>query len=478
MSVESGFPVHKCLPEPELIFHPERNCDCSKHPLQGLVDYGPFSRSLINNVMDPIRVAMIAPANEIRILDDLLKEIERKHQPKERVSYLPVFLGFSRIFGIGIVSGPESTRIELPEQLERDITSSANPCLVLAERLASAISILQSYRHEFDVILVYLPARWEVAFKGGPEDDFDLHDHLKSRCAVLGMPVQIVREDKALSYPCRCSVMWRMSLALYCKAGGVPWKLADSHPDTAFIGLSYSMRKGDQLEGRYVTCCSQVFDADGAGLEFLLYETNDVHIEKDNPFLSRAEMRRVMARSLSLYQRSHGGKTPRRIVVHKSIEFKRDEVEGCFDALSSVDELDLVHIQVDSIWRGVKIEKQRIGEQKSLPSMYPCDRGTFVQIGGREALLWTQGNAASVAGKDYFKEGKSIPSPLLLKRFAGHGTWDQQCQYILGLTKMNWNNDGLYDRLPVTLGYASILARVAKRMTILGSQPYQLRFFM
>jgi hypothetical protein len=32
--------------------------------------------------------------------------------------------------------------------------------------------------------------------------------------------------------------------------------------------------------------------------------------------------------------------------------------------------------------------------------------------------------------------------------------------------------------LPVTLGYAGVLARVVKRMKVLGTAPYQFRFFM
>jgi hypothetical protein len=43
---------------------------------------------------------------------------------------------------------------------------------------------------------------------------------------------------------------------------------------------------------------------------------------------------------------------------------------------------------------------------------------------------------------------------------------------------MNWNNDALYDPLPVTMSYAKVLARVVKRMAGLGSTPYQFRFFM
>jgi hypothetical protein len=43
---------------------------------------------------------------------------------------------------------------------------------------------------------------------------------------------------------------------------------------------------------------------------------------------------------------------------------------------------------------------------------------------------------------------------------------------------MDWNNDALCDPLPVTLEYAKVLARVVKRMSLLGSAPYQFRFFM
>jgi hypothetical protein len=63
-------------------------------------------------------------------------------------------------------------------------------------------------------------------------------------------------------------------------------------------------------------------------------------------------------------------------------------------------------------------------------------------------------------------------------RYAGHGPWDEVAQAILALTKMDWNNDALYDPLPVTIGYAKTLARVVKRMSGLGTAPYQFRFFM
>ena len=78
----------------------------------------------------------------------------------------------------------------------------------------------------------------------------------------------------------------------------------------------------------------------------------------------------------------------------------------------------------------------------------------------------------------YFKGSRGTLRPLKLVRHAGHGPWDESVRAILGLTKMNWNNDSLYDSLPVTLAYAKVLARVMKRMPHLRRTPYQFRFFM
>jgi hypothetical protein len=262
------------------------------------------------------------------------------------------------------------------------------------------------------------------------------------------------------------------------EAGGVPWKLAETPVGTAYIGLSYAIRPQPLDGGRFVTCCSQVFDSDGAGLEFLLYETDDVFVVRDNPFLSRTEMHRVMARSLALYQRRHAGEVPKRIVVHKTTEYKPEEIEGCFDAFSAIEEIELVQVKESVPWHAVKLERSPTGT-KGAPARYPVERGSYLALGGREVLLWTQGNApGAVGGKDYFKEGKGIPGPLELVRFAGHSGWEDTCRSVLGLTKMDWNNDSLYDRFPVTLGYATVLAQIVRRMSQLGSRPYNFRFFM
>ena len=466
---------HICLAEPKLSFHPERQTDRDIHPLLGLLRFGPYSSGLMP---DPIRVATIAPANESKLLYGFMKELNSPTKATERADYLPDWPGFHGVFGLHMRAAGGACHVELDDELEGDFQESATPHVVLAERLVRTIQALDARRLDFDVVFIYIPRRWSAGYTGGPEDDFDLHDHLKAFAAARRLPIQLVREDKALAYPHRASVMWRIGLALYAKAGGVPWKLADTDPDTAYIGISYAVRSSSSNRPRFVTCCSQVFDSEGSGLEFVAYDAHEFEVQRENPFLSRTEMFRVMTRAMDLYRRRHRGQSPRRVMIHKTTEFKRDEVDGCMEALHLCEAVDLVQIVEDVGWRGVRIDGNP-GTTKGTAAAFPVERGTLLGIGPAEALLWTHGSVRKISDKGaYFQGARSTPRPLRLVRHAGHGAWDESAWAILALSKMDWNNDALYDPLPVTLEYAKVLARVVKRMNVLGNAPYQFRFFM
>jgi hypothetical protein len=473
MTIDNALPGHAVIPEPLLAFHPTREEDRGVHPLEGLRQFGPYSRSLVPGVPDPIRIATIAPARESARVAALLGEFQRAHDPRERRDYLPPFPGFSELFRTRVVLAPD-LHMELPPELDAQIATDPAPHLRLAEALTRLLDIAAKRWLEFEVLFIYLPDRWQAAFEG-VNDNFDLHDYVKAHTAMRSVPTQIVREARALAYPCRASVMWRLGIATYAKAGGIPWKLATNEQDTVYVGIGYALRDREERE-RFVTCASQVFDSTGAGLEFLVYETDaPTAVRGDNPFLSRPDMRRVMARSLDLYQ--HGGKRPRKVVVHKATEFRREEVDGCFDAFTAVTELELVQIQQHVPWRGIKYERSQ-GQMAA--ARFPLDRGSYVALGGDHALLWTQGNAPAVVagGRNYFKEGKGIPQPLEIVRFAGHSSLADTARAVLSLTKMNWNNDALYDQLPVTMSFASVLARTAVRITELAPRAYELRYFI
>ena len=252
------------------------------------MQYGPYSKNFINKIFDPIRVATIFPEGMNARVRALFDEFERSHNPQERKDYLIPFPGLRTVFGVNLKPAAGGLHAVIPENADEILHNSPQPHIALAQLLTDAMTRLDTRRNEYDVLLIMLPDRWEYAFEG-EDDGFDLHDHIKAINASRGTPTQFINESGALNYRCRASVMWRLSIALYCKAGGVPWKLADADPTAAFIGVSYALKFDPAGKVTFVTCCSQVFDSDGAGLEFVAHETRDVHQDGDNPFLSRSE---------------------------------------------------------------------------------------------------------------------------------------------------------------------------------------------
>jgi hypothetical protein len=156
---------------------------------------------------------------------------------------------------------------------------------VLARAIGEGLQPLIRNRRSFDVLFVFLPTAWERAFKA---EGFDLHHVLKANLAPTGVAIQIVKEKTEERD--RAQVMWGIGQALYAKAGGIPFKLADYNRDEAYIGLSYAMKQGrDGME--YTTCCSQVFDPDGTGFEFVAFDTREFTTDRQgNPFLRYPEM--------------------------------------------------------------------------------------------------------------------------------------------------------------------------------------------
>jgi hypothetical protein len=477
---DQRLPDFTVLGEPRLAFHPLDPARRSVHPLRGLIDYGPFTSTVPQAVRPTIRLAGIGPAGEGRNVLNLVNEMRQPLKPDERLAYLPEWPGFADVFKVDLGFAPRDVNVQLPPRLDDEIAASTTPHRILAEALANAVRQANTQRSAFDVLLIYLPLRWEQAFRNRDEE-FDLHHVVKGMTASLGIPSQIVLEDTAITKPHRCSVAWTLGVALYAKAGGVPWKLATADERTAYIGISYALRPDASGKERFVTCCSQVFDTEGSGLEFVAYETSidQIEIRGRNPFLDREQMRAVMARSLALYLERHFGEPPQRVVVHKTTPFRDSEIDGSFDALSRVNEIELVQIIEDTPWRGVKLDAPRPGVARGVPARYPCERGTLLHLGPYEALLWTQGNAPDAAySGSYFKEGVGIPRPLLLRRWAGRGSAETMAAEVLALTKMNWNNDALYDTVPTTLRYAQTLAQVIRTMPALQPRPYSYRLFI
>jgi argonaute-like protein implicated in RNA metabolism and viral defense len=327
-------------------------------------------------------------------------------------------------------------------------------------------------------MVIFIPTAWNLLTDiNGEEEKFDLHDYIKAYAAQKQIATQFIRED-TLSDPLACQVNWWLSLSFYVKSQRTPWILNSLPSDTAFVGIGYSVNhraRGNKV----VLGCSHIYNSTGQGLRYKLSRIEDCSFDRrNNPYLSYSEAYKFGAMIRELFFNAIGD-LPKRVVVHKRTQFKRDEVNGIVDSLkkSGIQQVDLIEINFEDNARFVSLYTK---DGNINPQMFPLSRGSSFLLDRSTALLWTHGIVPSVKAdnRSYYLGGKNIPIPLKVKKHYGSSNIGTVANEILGLTKMNWNSFDLYAKLPSTIQTSNEIARIGWLLNRFEGKTYDYRNFM
>lgn len=467
------------IAEPQLVFSNKAGTAAVKdtHPIRGILDNRPYDWPLTaRGLSSSLRVGVVCPAAEAQALHSYLQSLDKTLEPSssER-DYLLDYPGFQTAYGLPVKlpSVDSAGWVTCPEPSTHSPKYGA---LETGRLINRSIEILQA-SHAPDVVLIYVPDRWQP-FRGynTETESFDLHDFVKAFCVQHGIATQFLNQD-TLSDEYQCRVWWWLSLALYVKGMRTPWLLDNLADDTAFVGLGFSIDPNAQRGKHVVLGCSHIYSARGEGLQYRLSKIENPIIDRrGNPFMSSDDARRVGETIRQLFFDARM-KLPHRVVLHKRTRFTGEERQGLRDGLGGVHCIDMLEIQIDHALRYVASVQRHDGTPDE--DNYPVRRGTAMKLDDFNSLVWVHGATTALNPRlRYFQGKRRIPAPLVVTRHAGRTSLQDLASEILGLSKMNWNTFDLYTKLPATLQSSTEIAKIGALLQRFGTASYDYRLFI
>ncbi|HEY5987845.1 MAG TPA: hypothetical protein VIV12_15950 [Streptosporangiaceae bacterium] len=270
---------------------------------------------------------------------------------------------------------------------------------------------------------------------------------LKARLLQVRQPIQIIRRstwDESIPPPAghsrqdEASRAWNLHVALYYKAGGVPWRLPRNSADltTCYVGITFYRNSGG---GTLDTSVAQVFNERGDGV---IVRGGPARVGGDDlqPHLSQDDAHVLLLHALDTYHREHRTLSAR-VVLHKTSSFTAAETGG-FQAAADERRLDTLELSWITGSEGARLFR---------PGAAPPLRGTLLTLSDQEIVLYTKGSVEFYSTYP----GMYVPQPIGIRPAHPIRSARDTGSETLALTKMNWNQTRLDGRDPVTIRTAN-----------------------
>lgn len=439
-------------------------------PRAGITKYDVYDSRFATR-RDSIFVAAVGPSDTLTKLSVWLEKCSKVIPPKpdaRQPNLYPGFCGFNQSSGF-------KARMVINDEITRALNNSDIKQIIKIhkwnERVDAAVELyfeevkFLAQNRTVDVIVCVIPNKLydvisreeqepaEETIEDAGQDDLlerNFRRALKARTMHLGKPLQLVREFSLESHPKTqqddSTKAWNFCTALYYKANPtVPWKLVRNinRPAVCYVGIGFYRSRDKKV---LHTSLAQIFDELGNGV---ILRGTPVDEDKDDrkPHLTSDQANELLRNALKEYEIALGN-FPGRVVVHKSSNYKRDELDGFRQATDEqhIRAVDFVTI-LDT---DLRLYRSR--------GIYPPYRGTLIEIDPANYLLYTRGSVK------YYQTytGKYVPQPIEIRVVESDESPSVICQEVLALTKMNWNNTQFDGKYPITIQCARKVGQVMK----------------
>jgi len=466
-------------------------------PKVGLREAGPYDLRFGAAHRDHVKIGLVGPRE---LLKDARRWFERceKYIPSgsDRTIQRPGFPGFKEIFRGTLLLDDhwtidvEGHRDNLAEALSKseplqrfdhvlDLYAAAverladlemnKPDVVLCclptEVITKCFSVTRRLSHQEKAAAKALKNRsesrqlslFDLLEDQGPEEleedllNRDFRRALKARALRARMPIQIATRDLLVDQKRNqdpATRAWNSSVAIYYKAGGIPWRFRTTGPESCFVGVSFHHLRTTKRH-LVISSIAQAFSSEGEGFALRgqsvpwdKTQGRQVHLTEEQAYQLGVDV-------LDEYRNRTGG-SPLRVVLHKTSAFDEAEETGFKRALRNTPVVEFLTLTE------TPLRLIRFGA-------YPPRWGTMMVINDGPAYLFTSGFVNELGTYP----GPHIPAPM---RINVEGDTDllESARDVLGLTRMNWNTASLSVSQPVTLSFAR---RIGGIMDEYGDSP-------
>ncbi len=305
--------------------------------------------------------------------------------------------------------------------------------------------------------------------------DAQFHDQLKARLLPHTVCTQIFREStlawrdykNKFDQPVRNfakiegHLAWTISTAVYYKAGGKPWKLADIRDGVCYLGLIYKQLEKSK-NPQNACCAAQMFLDNGEGTVFRGEVGPWYNPEKGDFHLKPKEAKALLTQALESYKKQNG-RYPKEVFIHAKTHFNKQEWEAFLSVTPTGTNLVGVTITATKPMKLFKTEGD-----------FPILRGNAYVMDDKKAFLWTLGYVPKIQTA----LSSEVPNPIFIEISKGEGDIVQVLKDILALTKLNYNACIYGDGLPVTLRFADKIGEILTASMEINVPPLAFKYYI